>query len=358
MKVSSLNNYSPTICSFKHKMRTTSINTTDTVSFSGLKNKESQALFVFDLDGTLAEGSNDNIEEILKLKNEKQAILTYATGQTLKEFTEFQKKNIENGINIPTPKYLIANNGQFIYENIDGKLVEDTNWTQELTIKTGFNRDEVGNIIKALAQKPENRFDDATLDKLCKQDDFQKRKEIDGAFWNSKISYYEWNPSPFMLEYFVSSDVNMEKLQKTTEDILKPQGKSAKFVLNKYPKKVMDKCPENILLKARPFREDQDGAMAVFFVCAADKADGVEYVKNKLKIPNSEILMAGNDSNDISLANLTKKGSFFICVSNATDKLKEVILKLKSHTENKFPDNLINVKKPGASGIIEGIHTI
>lgn len=358
MKISSINNYSPIPSASMQQKQAKHSNITDSVSFSGLKSKENECLFVFDLDGTFAEGSNEDIKEILRLQNEKQAILTYATGQTLGEFTKFQAKNKENGMNIPTPKYLISNNGQFVYENINGKLVQDMNWTHELEMKTNFNRDEIGKTIKSIGQKPEYKFDENTLKKLKRRPDFQERKKTDRDFWNSKISYYEWSPSAYMLEYIVSPNVDFDKLQKTIEDNLKSQGTNVKFISNKFDKTIVNECPKNILLKCRPFRDDGEGAVTALFVCAANKADGVEYVKKKLKIPDSEILKAGNDTNDISLAESTKSGSFFICVSNATEKLKEYVIKLKNSAENKFPNNLINVKNPGASGIIEGINTI
>ena len=358
MKISSINNYSPIPSASMQQKQAKYSNTTDTVSFSGLKSKGNECLFVFDLDGTFIEGSNEDIKEILMLQKEKQAILTYATGQTLTDFAECQKKLKGKGVILPTPKYLISNNGQFVYENINGKLVQDMNWTHELEMKTNFNRDEIGKTIKSIGQKPEYKFDENTFKKLKRRPDFQERKKIDRDFWNSKISYYEWRASPYMLEYIVSPNTDLDKLQKTIEDNLKSQGRNVKFISNKFDKTIVNECPKNILLKCRPFREDSEGAVTALFVCAADKADGVEYVKNKLKIPDSEILKAGNDTNDISLAESTKSGSFFICVSNAAEKLKEYVIKLKNNAENEFPDNLINVKKPGASGIIEGINTI
>lgn len=326
-------------------------NKTDTISFSGIQSPDSKALFAFDIDGTFAHGNNENIEKILEIQQNTNAVLTYATGRTCKEFIKFQDKQRAKGLNIPTPDYLISNNGQFIHKNVDGELVEDFNWRMEIKEKTGFDREAVYNTLYEIAHYPEYKYSKSELEKIKKLDDYSIRLEEDPKFLNSKISYYDWNPSIHMLEYFVASDVDIEKLKQTISNELLEKGIKAKFILNHYPKDIMDACSDKIIRQSRPIREDSKGNMTALFICPSDKADGVKYLANKLNIPNDEIVMAGNESNDISMANMTKIGSFFICVKNASKLLKEHIAEI-------FSPSLIKAEDEGNAGIIEGLNTI
>ena len=61
--------------------------------------------------------------------------------------------------------------------------------------------------------------------------------------------------------------------------------------------------------------------MTALFLCAADKADGIDYIRKKRGILNSEIIMAGNDDNDIPMAKFTKNGSKFICLADSSQRL-------------------------------------
>ncbi|MDD3014422.1 MAG: HAD family hydrolase [Candidatus Gastranaerophilales bacterium] len=332
----------------KTKVRTALNNST--ISFNGLHCKESKALFAFDLDGTFAEGNDKQIQSVLKLQDEKNAVLTYATGRTIKEFYKLQTELKKQGIILPTPNHLITNNGQFVYENVDGILLEDKVWENTLQSKTNFSREIIYNTVKKLAHKPEYLLDKEKFDNL----DFNKIKERDKDFWDSKISYYEWNPSKFMVEFFVAPDINIPDLQNEISETLKQKGIENKFIHNRYPKPIMDACNENIRLQTQPIREDTNGTVTALFVCPADKADGVEYLRKKYNLPYDEILLAGNDSNDISLANLTKKGASFICVGNPNSILLEFVRELKKIN----PDNIIIATKNGVAGILEGINKI
>lgn len=120
----------------------------------------------------------------------------------------------------------------------------------------------------------------------------------------------------------------------------------------------MAKCRENLLLQSRPLREDAHGNMTALFVCPADKADGIEYVRNKLGIEHYEMVMAGNESNDISMANLTLKGAFFICVRNAAQALIDFINTLKSNPANTFPNHSLFTERDGVEGIAQGLRKI
>lgn len=325
----------------------------DKVSFSGFRSKDAKALIALDLDGTFAHGTNEDIQKVLKLAKKANATLIYATGRTMSEVEKLRKEMRDKGVDLPMPKFLVANNGQFVYKNVDGKFVEDLNWRAQIKAKTNFDRDIVYKTIHNIAHRSEYKFDEKDWNKFNRLEgkEIALRKEEDSDFWNSKISYYEWNASPHMVEYFVASDVDVQKLKKTIKSELKEQGIKTKFLTKTYSKKIMDACDPNLIRQSLPVRADSNGAMKVLFCCPADKADGVKYVSQKLGISHKEILMAGNDNNDFSMADFSSKGAFFVCVSNAVKALKDYSNNLKSPT-------MIFADKEGAAGIAEGIEKV
>ena len=60
--------------------------------------------------------------------------------------------------------------------------------------------------------------------------------------------------------------------------------------------------------------------------------------------------MAGNDDNDVSMVQLCEKGAYFICLNNASAKLKQVSTALR-----KFTNSLFMAKNEGTNGILEGL---
>jgi hydroxymethylpyrimidine pyrophosphatase-like HAD family hydrolase len=167
-------------------------------------------LFVFDLDGTLAQGTARQMNDVVQLSKSRSAVIAYATGRSLDEVGQLQRE-LDN--KLPTPDCLIANNGGVIYYNLGG---------------------------------------------IWAQDNFYK------------TDYKKYN-----------------------------------------------------------------------------KASGVDYLKKLLDITPQEILTAGNDNTDISLAQLSNNGSKFICVNNASNRLKKVCAGLGN--------NIYISVNNGAKGIIEGI---
>ncbi len=323
------------------------------INFSGIKDPSLKCMFVFDLDGTLANGTADEINLIIKTTKQRNADLIYATGRNLQEVEKLQQKLAKKGITLPTPDYLVCANGQFVYENIDGILVKDTHYEELLRAKTNFDSEKVLKVMHKLANSDKYLFSEEQLSALNKLPDYQEIKANDPDFYKSKISYYEWNPSEFMSEYFVSSDVHLKSLKKDIKETLMDSGIKTKFIENQYSKQIMDACKESILLQSNPLRRHQDGGMTALFLCPADKADGIKYLKEKLNVPYNEILMAGNDNNDTSMAELSKKGAYFICLNNSSDMLKNLSVSLK-----KFTNSLFTATKNGAQGILEGISEI
>ena len=76
----------------------------------------------------------------------------------------------------------------------------------------------------------------------------------------------------------------------------------------------------------------------------------INYLKKNINIPYNEILMAGNDNNDISMAELSQKGCKFICLNNSRPNLIKFCEKLSKENENIF----FSISS-GAKGIIEGL---
>lgn len=81
---------------------------------------------MFDLDGTFAHGTKEELNKIVEIAKQRVANLVYATGRNKKRSRSYTSKKLaDKGITLPTPDYLVCNNGPIIYENIDGVLVKN-----------------------------------------------------------------------------------------------------------------------------------------------------------------------------------------------------------------------------------------
>ena len=318
VRVGNINNHS---INFNNKYRFTGIKTqiTDTVTFSGRIKPD--RLFVFDLDGSFAEGINQEIQQDLTVTKDKNALLIYATSRTLDQLHSLINKMDDKGIKLPLPDIFIASNGQFIYEKKDNQLILDESWMVNLKKKTGFDRQIVYDLVKQLGQTDKYRLKE---EELAKRPDLEQYKQRDPDFWNSKISYYEFCPSEFFLEFMATS--GNENLHADLEKVFEAQGIKAVFNTNVYPKSNLDKyCSDDIKDKARPFRINDDGGLFTLHIGAAEKSDAVEFIRQKLNLPYENVICAGDGHNDICLAELTKKGARFICLP-ATDHSGRVLL--------------------------------
>jgi len=314
------------------------------IPFTGLKTTDLKSMFVFDLDGTLAAATNNQMKTIFDKSKDCNSYIVYATGRTLKEFKKLQNQLFSKDIILPNPDYLVANNGQFLYENIDGLLLENLRYQIELQQRTKYNRDIVTDLMKNFAQRSKYKYTSSELSHLSNLD---KVKVSDPEFYDSKISYYEWNPSKNMAEYFLSHDVNTKELRAEIEEELAKRNIKVKFRENHYTKPIMDACNESILLQSNNLRRHKDGSMTALFLCAADKSDGIDYIRKSHGINFSEILMAGNDDNDIPMARLSKKGAKFICLNDSSKNLIAYCQNLK--------ENCLVSLKSGAEAILDGL---
>lgn len=322
-------------------------------NFQGFRSKDARALLAVDLDGTLAHGTNADIQSVFQKAEEINATVCYVTGRTLPDFRRLQENCQKKGIDLKTPPHLNSSNGQFIFDNVGGELVEDLNWRDVLHKRTNFYKPTIYQTLYNIGHMPKYMHSEEDVQKLKQFKDeklggFAERVQDDADFWNSKMTYYEWSPSEHMVEYFVGHDVHVPQLKREIKRALSAQGIKTKFIYHEYDKATMDPCSTSILRKSRPLREAPDGTMRGLFLCPAHKADSVEYLGKRLHIPNDEILTAGNDSNDISLADFSKKGSMFVCVGNSLAILTDHAKRLKS-------DTIIFAEEHGAKGIVEGM---
>lgn len=320
------------------------------VQFSGWQQLKSKCLGVFDLDNSLMHGTNEEIKRIIETVSQRNGIKVYATGNTLEQVLSKQKKLASEGIDLPTPDYLISNNGQYIYENIEGFLVKDVQYESMLKSKTNFESKKVFELMKTLANAPKYSFNNQEYNKLTLLGNFESIKASDPDFYKSKITHYLWSPSNFMSEYIIAPGVKIKGFQRAIKKELENIGIKTKFIENLYPAKIVDKCPESIKLQSHSLRCNKDGGITAMFLCPADKADGVEYLKRKLNVAYKEILMAGDDDNDISMAKLAKKGAHFVAVNNSSNRLQIACLNVKTKLGTIFISQY-----EGAKGIIEGM---
>ena len=237
------------------------------VSFNGIKNSNTPCLFVYDLDGTLANGTN---EQIYMLQNEL----------------------LSKGCKLDSPDFLIASNGQNIYTNSNGILLKNYEYSQFIREKTNFDK-------KYISKKISSINNDL--------------KEIDS--------------NSMMLKYNVPESINMRELRKNILDTL-------------FQEKI------NVLCGYKGEGTDNQ----TLYIAPFNKAMAINYLKKNINIPYNEILMVGNDNNDISMAKLSQKGSKFICLNNSKPNLINVCEKLSQ--ENK---NIFFSRSSGAKGIIEGL---
>ncbi len=120
------------------------------VSFNGIKKDKNSCLFIYDLDGTLADGTNEQIYKVLEISKAKNAKVTYATGRGLEEFYTLQNELLSKKLKLDPPDFLIANNGENIYTNSNGKLLKNYEYSQFLKKSTNFDKKYISNKISSL----------------------------------------------------------------------------------------------------------------------------------------------------------------------------------------------------------------
>ena len=306
------------------------LHTGNIVSFKGLKSTREPCLFVFDLDGTLAEGSGVDIGNVCKLAKSRNATLVYATGRNLEKFQNLKDKCNAHGIDLPLPDFLIARNGLYVYKNHSGKLVEDTKWKEKIC--EGFDRKKILELAKEVALS-----NDFSLTNKCPEN-FSESKLCEFEFWGSD-----------RMVQFVCSESAALTAEKRLKEKMKRAGVNVRVLRQVFHQDEWENLstPEQLKI-CRPRYEILTPFLHQIDILPADKGDAVSYLKNRLNIQNSEILMAGNDRNDMSMLPLTLCGARFICPFNATSDLKNVCEILGSQ-------NIYRSNEIGAKGVLDGI---
>lgn len=332
MKIAQINqsNYQP--LKTKNQMNKT--------SFNGF-HVDGKALFIGDLDGTIAHRTRENLRTFLNLIKKHQTYLTFSTGRNIEKFKELQTQLNAQGVNLPNPRYLITQNGAHVYKQHKGIFMEDKEWAD--TLKHSFNRPKILESIRDLAFQPEYLFPGA-----------KPKNGMD--FSASKLCPFEFWPTPHRLQFIVDGSVS-ESILRTLKDKLASEGISARVIKQFFTK---DEChkffsPEdNALFDKRYAGKDY---ITQIDIAASNKGDGAEFVQKKLNIPDEETVLAGDDANDISMARLALSGKNFIGVGNRKQPLDKYMKYLIEKNPN-LSGKLFFPKEEGLGGIVEGINQL
>jgi HAD superfamily hydrolase (TIGR01484 family) len=292
------------------------------IPFSGVP--KNSYIFAFDLDGTFLQGNKKELENFAKLASSQNHVLVYVSGRQTAELDAIIEDYARQGMKIPRPDYYISSNGQYLYKNENGKLLADETWHSQISA-TDYNRDRVKSVMN----------------------DFIKQNQV-----NQKpaMLQFDYRPSEFNTEYLVDANI-VKGLREKLSHHLTQNGIQARVIMDYVPpediQKSLPQLPEALQQKVRPLL-DHKGGIYVTIICAANKSDAVEYLRNKLNVDKNHVVAAGNAGNDISLAT---SGYWFIMVQNAQKILKDVV-------ETLNPAHIIQATKEGLAGINEGLAKI
>lgn len=314
----------------------------DSVNFTGLispeKLKKIKA-FIFDLDGTLLEGTPEIREKIFKFVRDENKTLIYSTGRGISKVLPL----IEDGT-LMTPRYCVCNNGADIYKNIDGKLEEITSWSQ--AFETQFSKDKVREFMSKISK--EYMFSPIEWDKV-------NQGRVHNSEIESKILEYETYSSPWVIRFMLAPNISKNNLHKIIKKNLREFNINANVDFWAFDKKgvtleTLKNCfdpeiAENIYKNSIPRLREDGGFNSVSISVKTDKGTASEYLRKELKLKHRQILAAGDADNDYSNSN---KGYFFILLANATEELKKLI--------RIFPrPTIVRATKVGNEGIWQAI---
>jgi len=314
----------------------------ETISFKGLKGGLRKCMFALDQDGTMAHATNCDIQEILAHADDKNAVLVYPTGRNLKKFEELRREMSEKSVLIPTPEFLLGNNGLLLFRKVNNRLIEYSDWINRL--KSTFDKDKIAKITEDIAFSKPFKMENASVK------DFKEKNTS-----ASKLCKFEFWTAPNMLQFLCDSTI-ADDIDKVIQEELTKNKLTARIIKQVFPKAEWDRhCNSRQLALVEP-RYDKQNNCTQLDIVAAHKGDAIEFLGQKLGIPHSEIYCAGNDLNDISMAELTDKGSHFTCVANSMGLFKDWVNNFKTKAIN--PKNILIANKEGAAGIVEGINKL
>ena len=300
------------------------------IYFKGIRTPKSPCLFVLDLGGTFAEGSSKDIESVCKIAKSKNASLIYTTGKDINNFQNLQKQCKLLGFEFPLPDFLIAKNGLFIYKKNNGVLVEDKKWKEK--VSKNFDRKKI------LEQARE----------IALSHDFSMNGKKPNNFSDSKLCEFDLEENDSMIR-LICSDSSAITAEKRLNEKFKRAGMNLRIIRQVFHKDELEQVltPEQLEVCSARYEVDKPFCH-IIDILSADRCDAVNYLKKILDIPNSEIIIAGNDKKDISLLPLTLFDAMFICPANSTRDLINLCNILMSQ-------NIYKSDKIGAKGVLEGI---
>lgn len=172
-----------------------------------------------------------------------------------------------------------------------------------------------------------------------------------------KLCEFSFWPSDKMVQYVCDASIS-DEIEHILEQQLKADGIQARIIKQEFTKEECDRlCTPEQLQIITP-RYSSRNTYTQIDITAANKADGIKYVQDKLGVSDNEVLASGDGLNDKSLVDMTRQGSVFICLANAMEGLKRYVTELRQQSSNPFSQNLIMVQNAGAAGIAEGIESI
>jgi HAD superfamily hydrolase (TIGR01484 family) len=305
------------------------LNPTSLTSFRGVQPSINQSkdkyLFAFDLDGTFLNGTSKDFEEFANIAKQKNYKLAYVTGRSSDYLDKIKESFAAKGIDLPLPDYFIATNGLFLYEKVGNKMCISEEWNNHLA-SNGYEKNKVKKVL--------NTFID--------------QNKIDGK---SMMVQFDHKPLPFNTEYYVSHKI-IDQLPAKIQNHLSDNGIPARVIAFPFPQKLIDKyIPDNIQNQLEPLRNNKGEGIYKVTISAADKSDTVEFLRQKLNIDKQHVVTAGDDGNDISLAD---KGFWFIAVHNA----KNILLNSLDKLSKELKEKTIKATQDGLSGINECLNRI
>ncbi len=323
---------------------------TDNVSFQRLIPCNAKIkMAVFDIDETLKHW-NISLDEkkaqqlrnkLFKYLKTNKIATVYASDRGYDKIISL----VEDGT-LMKPDWIVGNNGAFIYKNVNGKFVENADWSS-ISIKN-FNKEKTREILAKIANKKENMFPAEEWAKIPPEEIPSGQKEFRGSL----ISEYAGHETPTSIRLVLAPGA-YERNIKEIEHELKKNNIKAGITLFHYSKELGEydclrryfdhEKTVNMVKHYKP-RLYPDGTYDSILISATDKGMATEYIRKQLGLKKGEVFAAGDGENDFSNTN---KGYHFALFSNAVEGLRKMIAGLSQ------PKNIWESDKPGVEGILD-----
>lgn len=293
----------------------------DKVSFSGLipdNDLNNIKMHVFDLDGTFMEGDPEDRRRVVELTRQPGKTLVYASRRTLEKML-LAVKQTEG---MPFPDYFAGSDGQRIYENRGYQMHEITEWSDGL--KKTFDKDKIRGVI--------------------------------GEIGENRLKEYTFYDSDLGMNTIIRPGTG-EQIRENLASSLEKAGVKAVITIQHYTRqslaKYMPEIPQerqdilNSLINE--FGRNDQGGYDDIYISAAGKGQAVKYLQDRLKLRPGQVVTAGDDTNDSSMAELSGQGTWFVLVNNASEAMNAFVKNLPGR------DRIIWSTKAGITAIREAI---